>query len=83
MLGAWSELTLWHADAAFAQRTIRKVRQEIERYERSFSLYRPDSEIARLNAAGRLAQPSPELLDALSGALERAELAELLALPLP
>jgi thiamine biosynthesis lipoprotein len=61
VLGAVSELTLWHADAAFAQRTIRKVRQEIERYERIFSLYREDSEIARLNAAGRLARPSPEL----------------------
>jgi FAD:protein FMN transferase len=61
VLGAWSELTLWHADSAFAQRTIRKVRQEIERFERIFSLYRPDSEIARLNAAGRLARPSPEL----------------------
>src|SRR5262245_30020434 len=61
VLGAFSELTLWHTDAAFAQRTIRKVRQEIERYERIFSLYRPESEIARLNAAGRLARPSPEL----------------------
>ena len=61
VLGAFSELTLWHADAVFAQRTIRKVRQEIERYERIFSLYRPDSEIVRLNAAGRLARPSPEL----------------------
>jgi FAD:protein FMN transferase len=61
VLGAWSELTLWHTDAAFAQRTIRKVRREIERYERIFSLYRPDSEIARLNAAGRLTAPSPEL----------------------
>jgi FAD:protein FMN transferase len=61
VLGAWSELTLWHADAAFAQRTIRKVRQELERYERIFSLYRHDSEIARLNAAERLARPSPEL----------------------
>jgi FAD:protein FMN transferase len=61
VLGAVSELTLWHADAAFAQRTIRMVRQEIERYERIFSLYREDSEIARLNAVGRLARPSPEL----------------------
>jgi thiamine biosynthesis lipoprotein len=61
VLGAWSELTLWHTDVAFAQRTIRKVRQEIERYERILSLYRPDSEIARLNAGGRLAGPSPEL----------------------
>jgi thiamine biosynthesis lipoprotein len=61
VLGAWSELTLWHTDAVFAQRTIRKVRQEIDRLERIFSLYRPDSEIARLNAAGRLARPSGEL----------------------
>ena len=61
VLGAWSELALWHTDADFAQRTIRKVRQEIDRYERIFSLYRPDSEIARLNAAGRLARPAPEL----------------------
>ena len=61
VLGAVSELTLWHTDAAFAQRTIRKVRQEIARYERIFSLYRPESEVARLNANGRLARPSAEL----------------------
>src|SRR5262245_9374839 len=61
VLGAVSELTLWHTDAAFAQRTIRKVRLEIERYERIFSLYRADSEIARLNDSGRLERPSAEL----------------------
>jgi thiamine biosynthesis lipoprotein len=61
VLGALSELTLWHSDSAFAQRTILRVRDEIARYERIFSLYRPDSEIARLNAAGKLAEPSPEL----------------------
>src|SRR5258707_11690627 len=48
VLGAMSELTLWHTDAAFARATILKVRQEIERFERIFSLYRPDSEIKRL-----------------------------------
>jgi thiamine biosynthesis lipoprotein len=61
VLGALSELTLWHTDAAFAQRTILRVRDEIARYERIFSLYRRDSEISRLNAAGRLDKPSPEL----------------------
>lgn len=61
VLGALSELTLWHTDAAFARTTIFKVRQEIDRFERIFSLYRPDSEISRLNAAGRLTKPSPEL----------------------
>jgi FAD:protein FMN transferase len=61
VLGALSELTLWHTDAALAQRTILQVREEIARYERIFSLYRPDSEISRLNVAGRLNKPSPEL----------------------
>ena len=61
VLGAWSELRLWHTDAAFAQRTILRARREIERLERIFSLYRPDSEISRLNATGKLIKPSPEL----------------------
>ncbi len=61
VLGAFSELTLWHADVALARRTILKVRDEIARYERIFSLYDPDSEISRLNDAGLLQRPSPEL----------------------
>ena len=61
VLGALSEMTLWHTDAAFAQRTILKVRGEIARYERIFSLYQADSEISRLNATGELAKPAPEL----------------------
>jgi FAD:protein FMN transferase len=61
VLDAVSELTLWHADAALARRTILKIQAEVTRFERIFSLYRPDSEIARLNAAGTLARPAPEL----------------------
>jgi thiamine biosynthesis lipoprotein len=61
VLGALSELTLWHTDAALAQRAILKMRGEIARYERIFSLYQNESEISRLNAAGRLERPSPEL----------------------
>src|SRR6267142_3320429 len=61
VLDAVSELTLWHTDPAFAQATILKVRREIVRFERIFSLYRADSEISRLNEAGRLTKPSPEL----------------------
>ena len=61
VLGALSELTLWHTDAALAQRTILRVRGEIARHEGIFSLYREDSEISRLNAAGTLSKPSPEL----------------------
>jgi thiamine biosynthesis lipoprotein len=61
VLGALSELSLWHPDAAFARRTILRVRQEIDRFERMFSLYRRDSEISSLNETGRLMKPSPEL----------------------
>src|SRR6188474_1367039 len=61
VLGAVSEVTLWHPDAAFARRAILRVREELARFERIFSLYRRDSEIARLNEAGTLLKPSPEL----------------------
>jgi FAD:protein FMN transferase len=61
VLDAVSELTLWHTDAAFARATILKVRREIVRFERIFSLYRTESEISRLNEAGKLIKPSPEL----------------------
>src|SRR3977135_1011691 len=61
VLGALSELTLWHTDAALARRTILQGRGEIARYERIFSLYQADSEISRLNAAGTLRRPAPEL----------------------
>jgi thiamine biosynthesis lipoprotein len=56
-----AELTLWHTDAALCRRIFRKVRAEIARYERIFSLYQPESEISRLNAAGALDRPAPEL----------------------
>jgi thiamine biosynthesis lipoprotein len=74
VLGALSELTLWHTDSAFAQRTILRVRDEIERYERIFSLYRADSEISRLNAAGKLAKPSRELRNLIEESQRLGEL---------
>jgi thiamine biosynthesis lipoprotein len=76
VLGALSELTLWHPDAAFAQRTILRVRQEIERFERIFSLYRRDSEIARLNAAGTLLAPSRELRTLIEESQRLGELSD-------
>src|SRR5262245_41143321 len=60
VLGARSDLSLWHPDATFARRTIARVCREIERFEQIFSLYRPNSEISRLNEAGKLLKPSPE-----------------------
>jgi thiamine biosynthesis lipoprotein len=74
VLDAVSELTLWHTDAAFAQRTILRVRHEIERFERIFNLYRQDSEISRLNAAGKLVKPSPELRELVDESQRLGEL---------
>jgi thiamine biosynthesis lipoprotein len=56
-----AELTLWHTDATLCRRTFLRIEAEIARYDRIFSLYRTDSEIARLNAEGELRNPSPEL----------------------
>jgi thiamine biosynthesis lipoprotein len=56
-----AELALWHPDAALCRRVILKVKAEVARYERIFSLYQGDSEISRLNAAGALRNPAPEL----------------------
>jgi FAD:protein FMN transferase len=61
VLGAFAELSLWHTDEAAARRAIRQVEGEIARYESIFGLARADSEIAKLNAAGALTGPSPEL----------------------
>lgn len=61
-LGARVTLVLAHPDgAAIARRAF----AEIDRLDAVFSLYRADSALARLNAAGRLDAPPPELLDCL------------------
>jgi thiamine biosynthesis lipoprotein len=61
-LGAPSSITLDHPEAP---RLVAAARAEIARLERIFSLYRTDSALMRLNAAGRLAEPPPELLELL------------------
>ncbi|MCB1365040.1 MAG: FAD:protein FMN transferase [Rhodobacteraceae bacterium] len=61
-LGARASITLDHPDAA---RIASRARAEIERLEGVFSLYRPDSALARLNRDGHLAGPPFELLECL------------------
>ena len=65
VMGAVSELALWHEDPAVAGRTIDQVRAEVARLDGIFSLYRDDSEISRLNRDGFLDNPSWELRDQL------------------
>lgn len=70
-LGARASIRLDHPQAeAIAGRAA----AEIARLETIFSLFRADSALSRLNAAGRLEAPPPELLAclALSGAVHAA-----------
>ncbi len=56
-LGADAGLQVAHPDARVAAQLVASCRQEIERIERLFSLYRPDSALARLNRTGTLNRP--------------------------
>jgi len=57
-----------------AQATIALVEAEIDRLEGALSLYRPDSELCRLNREGTLRQPGSDLRRALALALGIAEI---------
>jgi thiamine biosynthesis lipoprotein len=74
VMGAMSELALWHEDPAVATRAIDQVRAEVARLNGIFSLHRDDSEISRLNRAGFLDNPSWELRDQLSAGRRFSEL---------
>jgi thiamine biosynthesis lipoprotein len=61
-LGAEGRLLIAGLACDRARAVIASSLAEIERLERVFSLYRPDSELSRLNAAGRLEAPSHDFL---------------------
>ena len=65
-LGSPSYIMVAHPDHRGAENAIAECVAEIERLEKQFSLYRGDSEIARLNRDGRLEAPSCDLLALLS-----------------
>lgn len=72
-LGAPASMTLVHPDRELARARIDACVREVERLEAIFSLYRADSAVSRLNAAGRLDAPPQELLELLSFALALAQ----------
>ena len=74
VMGAQSELALWHQDPAVAARAIDQVRTEVARLDGIFSLYRADSEISRLNRDGVLDNPSWELRELLGEGRRFSEL---------
>lgn len=65
-LGADTTMVLTGLSEGQAQPVIQAVEQELQRLENIFSLYREDSEVARLNINGQLVAPSADLLNVLS-----------------
>lgn len=65
-LGAHATIELVGADVALAEATFAAVEHEIARLEGLFSLYRADSALSRLNAAGRLETPEADFLRLLA-----------------
>jgi FAD:protein FMN transferase len=65
-MGAIASMTLVHPDREAGKQLIRRCLDEITRLEAIFSLYRPDSALARLNADGVLDHPPLELVEVMS-----------------
>jgi thiamine biosynthesis lipoprotein len=74
VMGAFSELALWHDDPVVARRAINQVRSEVARLDSILSLYRNDSEISRLNRDAFLDNPSWELRHLLRAGRQFSEL---------
>jgi thiamine biosynthesis lipoprotein len=72
-LGALMEITALHADAARAERAIEAAFAEIDVIEEVMSLYRPASQLCRLNREGWLADPHPHLVTVLRAAGEMSD----------
>ncbi|NQV60840.1 MAG: FAD:protein FMN transferase [Alphaproteobacteria bacterium] len=72
-MGAQAEIVLLHPEAAVARKALAAAILEITRLENLFSLYEPNSEISRLNHAGYVEAPSPDLVRLLSEARSISE----------
>jgi thiamine biosynthesis lipoprotein len=68
-LGGEARVTLFGSDPQVARAALAAVANEIERMENIFSLYRPTSELSRLNRDGSLTDPSRDMLELLGSAL--------------
>jgi thiamine biosynthesis lipoprotein len=75
-LGAEVKLTAYHRDPVFAGQALDKAFAELNRVEDVLSLYRPESEISRLNRHGSLSGAHPWLTEVLGHAEELSRLSE-------
>jgi thiamine biosynthesis lipoprotein len=72
-LGSDVSIVALHADPETGNRAIDAALAELERVERAMSLYRPDSQLSRLNRDGSLSEPDPLLILALKAAAQTSE----------
>lgn len=72
-LGADASIQLFHDDPDWAQQQLQACQKEIDRLEDLFSLYRPNSSVCRLNAAGYLEDPDVDFLALMSQAISFSE----------
>lgn len=69
-LGTSVAITALHAEQTTAARAVDAAFAELELVERLMSIYRPDSQLARLNRDRQLANAHPYLLEVLRAATE-------------
>ncbi len=74
LLGADTEIQLYHPDAQTARAAIAACFAEVRRLEATFSLQEPASALSRLNRDGRLLEPPTELIVLLAKAGEYSRL---------
>jgi len=67
-LGSAVSMTALHADRATAGRAVKQAMAELRTVEQVMSLYRPQSQLARLNREGLLDDPHPYLVEVLLAA---------------
>jgi thiamine biosynthesis lipoprotein len=60
-LGGPARIVIRHPDERRVRRVLEHCVREVARLEAVFSLYRPQSEVSRLNTDGRLAEASHDL----------------------
>ena len=72
-LGGEARVSLYGRDINVAKTALSLVTKEIERLESIFSLFQPNSELSRLNAAGTLSAPSRDLVALLRSAIDWRE----------
>ena len=64
-LGTQVSLTVFHPDEQEANAALDAAFAELDRVENIMSLYRPESELCRLNGTGQLDNPHPYLVEVL------------------